>query len=81
MYTGGCYSDVAVRSGLTVHVCVNLEKMGFLKKILRVIWVPQSFFDGKLGSEKLFEVILGSATSKRLKNTILPYLKNTSRKA
>jgi hypothetical protein len=36
---------------------------------VRKVGVPQSFFKGNLGSAKLFEVILGSATSKRLKNT------------
>jgi hypothetical protein len=45
---------------------INLEKIGFC-----IIWVPQSFFINNLGSAKLFEVILGSATSKRLKNTAL----------
>ena len=36
-----------------------------------VIWVPQRFFDDNLGSANFFEVILCSATSKRLKNTAL----------
>jgi hypothetical protein len=36
---------------------------------LRAIWVPRSFLRFILGSAKLFELISGSATSKRLKNT------------
>jgi hypothetical protein len=39
----------------------------------RKVGVPQSFFEGDLGSAKLILVILGSATIKRLKNTALDH--------
>jgi len=39
--------------------------------------VPQRFFEGHLGSAKFFEAILGSATSKRLKNTGLHCICNS----
>jgi hypothetical protein len=38
--------------------------------------VPRRFFEGNLGSAEFFEVILGSATSKRLKNTDLDIKKS-----
>jgi hypothetical protein len=60
------------RLGYRYCLFFNLEKLRF-SKVIKALWVPPSFSEGNLGSAKFFGVILGSAASKRLKNTGVDY--------